>query len=320
MHILIADAFPSAQQQELTAAGHRLTFNPELTGDALASAVADAEILVVRSTKVPAEILSAGKSLRLIIRAGAGTNTIDCDAAAARNIRVCNVPGANSIAVAELVMGLIICLDRNLPNNVIDLRARKWNKKKYSQAQGLYGCTLGILGLGAIGFAVAERARGFGMRVCTVTNSSRSPAARSQIKSLGIVELAARAELLSISDIVSLHLPATADTMNMVNAQFLAAMKPGAMLINTSRGTLVDETALLRAMDEKGLRAGLDVYKDEPATGEAAFESALAAHPNVVGSHHIGASTDQAQRAVAEGVVKVVAAFAEGKILNCVNG
>lgn len=300
-------------------AGHRLAFDPNLEGAALGRALADYEILVVRGTKVDAAAIDAGSSLQLVIRAGAGTNSIDKAHAAARGVRVCNVPGANAIAVAELVMGLIIAIDRNIAGNIIDLRNKRWDKRMYGKARGLYGMTLGILGLGAIGLAVAQRAHAFGLRLCTVAREAWREKARKGIATWEITEFDSLDELLSRSDIISLHLPLTGETERLVDDAFLAKMKDGAMLINAARGELLDEAALIRAMDNKGIRAGLDVYQNEPASGEAVFESALANHPNVCGTHHIGASTEQAQTAVADGVLRVIASYEKGALLYCVN-
>jgi|GEM_PF-5786329 len=217
MKILIADSFPATHQEKLTSEGHVLSVDPSLDGDALTAAIAGHEVLIVRSTKVPAATLDAADSLKLVIRAGAGTNTIDKDAAAKAGIRVCNVPGANAIAVAELVMGMMICLDRNIPDNVMDLNNRVWNKKKYSVARGLYGQSVGILGLGSIGFAVAERAAAFGMQVYAIAKPGRTDDAEKRIQDAGIQQLTSMDELLSHCDIITLHLPATAETTSMVN-------------------------------------------------------------------------------------------------------
>ncbi len=319
MKILIADNFPETHRLMLAEAGHHLTFSPDLSGDALAQALADHEILVVRGTRVDAATLDAGSALELVVRAGAGTNSIDKSHAAERGVRVCNVPGANAIAVAELVIGLIIAIDRNIASNIIDLRNRRWDKRMYGKARGLYGLNIGILGLGAIGLAVAQRAHAFGMRVHTVARTGRSQEALDGIRAWEIVEVDSLDEIIRLSDIISLHLPLSEKTERLVDDEFLAKMKDNAMLINTSRGELVDEAALIRAMDRKGIRAGLDVYRNEPASSEAVFDSALASHPNVRGTHHIGASTDQAQSAVADGVVRVIDSFAAGQLLYCVN-
>lgn len=319
MKILIADSFPQAQQQELRSQGQEITADPALDEDTLVNAIGDHEILIVRSTRVNAKTLAAATKLKLVIRAGAGTNTIDKTAAANLGIRVCNVPGANAIAVAELAMGLIIAIDRNIPANCADLKQGKWNKKKYSKARGLFGQKVGILGLGAIGFAVAERAAAFGMPVYALAKPGRTAAAEQHISDAGITQLNSLDAMLATCDIITLHMPANEQTTNMVDAEFLSAMKDGAMLINTSRGELIDESALLAAMQSKGIRAGLDVYQNEPGGGDHAINSELACHPDVCGTHHIGASTEQAQSAVAHGVLDVIAAYSTGEFINCVN-
>lgn len=319
MKILIADSFPSSHVTQLEALGHRCTIDPGLNPESLTAAIGDHQALIVRSTKVSADAIDAGSDLKLIIRAGAGTNTIDKQHAAARSVVVCNVPGANAVAVAELVFGLLICIDRQIADNVAELRDGRWDKKRFSVARGLHGQSIGILGLGAIGFAVAERARVFGMEVCVVDRPGRDPATVNRISDLGIRVMDSRAALLGHCDIVSIHLPATGESRGMVNREFLDAMRDGATLINTSRGDLVDESALLDAIKSKGLRAGLDVYNNEPAESKCAFLCELASHPAVCGTHHIGASTDQAQSAVADGVIEIIRAFDKGDKLNCVN-
>ena len=325
LNILIADAFPESHQHALRQAGHDLSVDPSLEGAPLRHALGEtaAEVLVVRSTRVDAATLDTatanGGKLKLVIRAGAGTNTIDKAHAASKGVRVCNVPGANSAAVAELTLGLMLAIDRRIADNVNDLRNRRWNKKLYGQARGLHGQRLAIFGLGAIGLAVARRGYAFGMRVSALAKASRSEAARDAIRAYSITEVASREALLGDSDIVTLHLPLTAATERLVDDAFLAEMQEGAMLVNTSRGELVDEAALIRALDAKGIRAGLDVYRDEPSSGEGEFTSALANHPRVCGTHHIGASTEQAQAAVADGVVRVVESFTAGELLHCVN-
>jgi D-3-phosphoglycerate dehydrogenase len=291
MKILIADTFPESHSKILSEAGHQITVNPALDGDTLAEAIADNEVLIVRSTKVDADTLESGQQLKLVIRAGAGTNTIDKSLAADIGIRVCNVPGANAVAVAELVMGLIIAIDRNIPANANDLKNNVWNKKKYSKAQGLLGQKLGILGLGSIGFAVAERAKAFGMPVYVVSKSGRSVLAAKKISDAGMIQVGSMEALLKTCDIVSLHMPATDDTRGMVNQTFLGDMHPGSILINSSRGELIDEAALIEAMDARDIRVGLDVYNNEPGAGDNSFDSQLATHPNVCGTHHIGAYT-----------------------------
>jgi D-3-phosphoglycerate dehydrogenase len=319
MRLLFADAVPPQTVAELESRGHACVVEPALQAGDLADRIAGFDLLVVRSTKVGADVIEAADRLAMVIRAGAGTNTIDTAAAAARGVLVANVPGRNAAAVAELTLGLLLAIDRRIPDNVADLRAGRWDKKGYSRAEGLLGSTMGIVGLGAIGLAVAERATAFGIAVQTVARPGRSPYVGFRVDELGIGLVDSLPDLLSTSRIVSVHVPAGPDTVGLVDDTFLAHMRDGAILLNTSRGEVVDEAALLRALDSKGLRAGLDVWADEPTTGSGTWSSALAQHPNVVGTHHIGASTEQAQRAIAAGVVEIVDAFAEGEARNCVN-
>jgi D-3-phosphoglycerate dehydrogenase / 2-oxoglutarate reductase len=252
------------------------------------------------------------------VRAGAGTNTIDVEAASEVGIYVTNVPGRNAIAVAELTMGLLLAIDRRIADNVADLRTGSWNKASYSKADGLFGKAMGIVGLGEIGLAVAERAAAFGLRVRAI-RKDRDEATDERIRALDIDLVDSLEELVETSDIVSVHVPAVPETESMFDARLLGRMKEGAIFLNTSRGDIVDEAALLDALETRALRAGLDVYPDEPGSGETAWSSKLAQHPSVVGTHHIGASTAQAQKAVAEGVVEIVDAFVRGEILKCVN-
>ena len=320
MHVLFADKFPEHWLEPLTAAGHRCRLEPQLGADDLPSALGDAQALVVRSTRVGAAAIAAAQALRLIVRAGAGTNTIDRDAARDAGIAVCNTPGRNALAVAELAMGLILCIDRRIPDNVADLRRGTWDKKGYSRANGVYGASLGVLGVGAVGVALMERAHAFGMKLLALAKPGRDEAVRAKFEALGVSEVADLETLAASVDYLSVHLPANDRTRGLIGDDVFGAMRNGAALINTSRGEIVDEAALLRAMNEKNVRAGLDVYQNEPGAAETVIDSPLAAHPNLYGTHHIGASTAQAQDAVAEGVVEILCAFAEGRVVNCVNG
>lgn len=317
--ILFADSLPKSSIDAVKALGHTVDSEPALDEEALAVEIAGYDVLVVRSTRVSRETIEASDRLFLVIRAGAGTNTIDTAAAAARGIYVTNVPGRNAIAVAELTMGLILANDRRIPDNVADLRNGVWNKKKYQKARGVHGQTLGIIGLGEIGFAVAERAAGFGINVIAVGKPGRSAASVARAARAGIRFVADEATLAAQSDVVSVHVPFGDATRHLIGAAFLSHMKPGALIVNTARGGVVDEAALRVAMDERGIRAALDVYEREPAVGSGPFDDDIGAHPNVYGTHHIGASTEQAQEAVAAGVVEIIAALDGGLVLNCVN-
>jgi D-3-phosphoglycerate dehydrogenase len=319
MHLLFADRLPEQTMVDLEDRGHVCVMEPALSADDLPGRIAGFDGLVVRSTRVKRAVFESADRLVLVIRAGAGTNTIDTDAAASRGVFVSNVPGRNAAAVAELTMGLLLAIDRRIADNVADLREGRWDKTRYSKADGLLGSTMGVIGLGSIGFAVAERATAFGIRVQALAKPGRSPYAVSRAEELGISMCDSLDDLVSSSDIVTLHVPAGADTRHLVDGDFLARMKEGAILLNTSRGDVVDEEALLAALDAGAVRAGLDVFEGEPSSGKDSWDSPLARHKNVVATHHIGASTEQAQRAIAAGVTEIVDAFMSGQARHCVN-
>lgn len=318
LRILVADSLPQNAVDALEQRGHECVVDPGIGKDDVPDRVGGFDVLVVRSTKVRAEVFEVADRLALVIRAGAGTNTIDTAAAAAKGVLVANVPGRNSAAVAELTMGLLLAIDRRIADNVLDLREGRWNKKQYGKATGLLGSTIGIVGLGSIGLGVAERAAAFGMKVQAV-DKQRAPETAERIAELGIALCPTLEELVETSDVVTLHVPAGSETRQLVDKVFLGRMRDGAILLNTSRGDVVDEDALLEALDAGAVRAGLDVYADEPGGGTAEWTSRLAQHPAVVGTHHIGASTQQAQLATADGVVEIVDAFTGGRARNCVN-
>ena len=318
MNILLADAFEQSGLDALAAAGHKVDYRPQLGSSDLAGTVQDAEVLIVRSTRVEADVFESDTPLGLVIRAGAGTNTIDSQAAAKRAVFVANVPGKNAVAVAELTMGLLLALDRRIPDNVADARLGAWKKKAYSQAGGLWGKTIGIVGLGQIGLAVAERAVAFGMRVIT-TAKVRDEETEERIKDLGIEPVPDLAALAEASDVVTVHVPGDSSTRRMIDPEFLGRLHPGAILINTSRADVLDEDAVLAAVEARGLRVGIDVFDSEPAGGTGQFESRLARHPAVYTTHHIGASTSQAQEAIAAEVVAMIRDYGKGIVRNVVN-
>lgn len=316
MKVLIADKFSEVHLQQLADLGHEVNLEPGLNADTLVDAIPGYDVLVVRSTKVTEATIAAANNLALIIRAGAGVNTIAVEAAAERAIFVCNTPGKNAVAVAELVMGLILSIDRRIPDQVAEVRAGTWNKKKYSQTSGLAGRTLGIVGLGSIGLEVAKRALAFDMEVAgTDADPGREPYAEEA----GVRFVPDLMTLVAECDVVTFHVPAIPQTENLISRELLNSMKPGSAIINSSRGNIVDEDALLAAMDEKDLKAGVDVYRGEPGAAEGSFVSPLAQHPNVYGTHHVGASTEQAQAAIADAVIATIGAFGDGRLRNCVN-
>ena len=318
MKVLIADKFPDSGIEKLQALGCEVASEPAAQGDTLTEALARVEphVLVVRSTRVEAEHLDASPALALVIRAGAGVNTIDVAGAARRGIYVANCPGKNSVAVAELAFAHLLALDRRLVDGALDLRRGVWNKKEYSKANGIFGSTLGLLGMGQIGCEMATRARAFGMQVVAWSRSLTPEKARA----LGVEHAATPLEVARRCDVLSVHVALKPETRHLVGAELLDALKPGAIVINTSRGEVVDTEALARAVAAKGIRAGLDVFEGEPAGGTGELEPGIFALPGVQGSHHVGASTEQAQQAVADETVRIVEVFArEGQVPNCVD-
>ena len=317
MRVLVADKFEQSGLHGLAALGCEVFSDPGLKDHALAERVAELkpDVLIVRSTKVGEPVLAAGP-LKLVVRAGAGYNTIDVVAASRRGIYVSNCPGKNSIAVAELAFALILALDRRIADNVSSLRAGQWNKAEFSKARGLFGRTLGLLGVGNIGIQMIPRARAFGMPV--VAWSRRLSAERAE--ALGIEYRESPLEVAAAADIVSVHLALKPETRGLCDAAFFAAMKKGAYFINTARGEIVDEEALKAAIREKDIRAGLDVFAQEPAGATGSFTSEIAVMPAVYGTHHIGASTEEAQEAIAAEAVRIVGMFeVSGKVPNVVN-
>jgi D-3-phosphoglycerate dehydrogenase len=317
MRILIADKFPDSGRTELLQAGFEIVYDPDLKDDALTAAIksSGADILVVRGTKVTGEMLEAGH-LSLVVRAGAGYNTIDVKTASSRGIYVTNCPGKNSIAVAELAFGLMLSMDRRIPDNVSDLRQGRWNKKEYSKARGIFGRTLGLVGVGRIGQEMITRARAFGMPVVAWSRSLTPERAEK----LGIEMKQSPLEVASASDVVSIHVALNNDTRNLIDEKFFTAMKPGSYFINTSRAEVVEQPALVRALKERGLRAALDVFAGEPTGGVGMVEDDIFKLDGVIGTHHIGASTDQAQQAIAEETVRIICEYKEtGRAPNVVN-
>jgi D-3-phosphoglycerate dehydrogenase len=332
MKVLIADQFEQSGRDGLAAAGCDVVFDPALKEDALAEALrtTGAKVLIVRSTKVTAAMMES-PDLALIVRAGAGYNTIDVAAASAHGVYVSNCPGKNAVAVAELALGLILALDRRIPDGTAALAAGQWNKKEFSKAAGLAGRTLGLLGFGSIAQEVALRAQAFGMHLVIWSRRFEGQTS-ADLRAYGIdttsrtssVTIAdSPATVFDAADIVSIHLALAPDTRGLVNADLLARLGPGAILVNTARAEVVDYEALTAAVRERGLRVGLDVYPDEPAVAAGDFDFPLARDHGtglLYGTHHIGASTDQAQEAIAAETVRIVRAFKEtGRVPNVVN-
>ncbi len=237
-------------------------------------------------------------------------------AASVRGIYVSNCPGKNAVAVAELAFGLMLSLDRRIADNVADIRRGVWNKKEYGKARGLYGRTLGLIGLGRIGQEMIPRAKAFGMNV---VGWSR-PMTYARAAEMGITLFEEPEEVAAAADVLSVHLSLNDGTRGKIGESIIGAMRPGTILINTSRAEIVDQAVLERAIAEKGIRAGLDVFDGEPATGTADVNVPIAALAGVYVTHHIGASTDQAQDAIANETLRIVREYKEsGRVPNVVN-
>lgn len=316
MRVLIADRFSEEARASLAADGFDVRYAPDARDEALVRAIADmrATVLVVRSTQVTAEMLRAGQ-IALVIRAGAGFNTIDVETAKSLGIYVANCPGKNSNAVAEIAFGLIIALDRQIVANTADLRKGLWRKASYSSARGLAGNTLGLVGVGRIGRTMIPRAHAFGMRV---VGWSRSLTVENAAV-LGIERKASPVEVAQSSDIVSIHVSLTEDTRGLAGRAFFEAMREGAIFINTSRAEVVDEIALEWAVRERGISAGLDVFEGEPPSGTGEIDNPLFELGGVIGTHHIGGQTSEAQRAIADETVRIIREYRDrGVVLNLV--
>lgn len=304
MRVLIADKLPEQGLRDLAALGVSVDARPSLSAEELPAALAEtgAEILVVRSTKVTAEAFAAAPRLGLVVRAGAGVNTIDIAAANRHGVFVTNCPGKNAIAVAELTLGLVLALDRRIPEAVAEMQRGRWNKKRYGSAHGLHGRRLGLVGFGHIGREVAQRARGFGLIV-----EAFDPHLDAGTAAALDIEVAPDLDaLLRRSDIVSIHVPYSKATHHLIGGRQLALLKDGALLIHTARGGVVDDGALVEAVRSGRIRAALDVFEDEPSASEADFASPVRELAGIYAMPHVGASTEQAELATAAEMVRIV--------------
>ncbi len=318
MRILLADKLSPHVAAALEELGCAVQADPSLKDDSLTSALStfQPDVLVVRSTKVQAPQLRASRSLSLVIRAGAGVNTIAMDDASARGIYVANCPGRNAKAVAELAMGHLVNLDRRIADNVASLRRHEWRKKEFAQARGLAGSTLAILGFGNIGQEVARRARAFDMAV-RAWDLMLTPERAAE---LGVTFCATALDACRGADALTVHLPLNDGTRGLVGRDLLEALRPGAYVINTARGGIIDEAALVDAIEQRGLRAGLDVYAEEPGAGDDRFDNPIADVAGIYGTHHIGASTTEATTSVGDEVLAIVSGYLDsGEVRNCVN-
>ncbi len=316
MRVLIADKFPNIYIDKIKGIVKEVIYEPAFKADDLPDNIKDIDVLIVRSTKVNEDCISISNKLSLIIRAGAGVNNINIAEANKKGIYVANCPGKNSVAVAELAMGLICAIDRKLPDNVIQFRKGKWNKAAFSKSDGLYGKTIGIVGTGKIGRELIIRSKAFGLNVIAWSRSLTEETADN----LEIYKCADLNELFEKADIVSLHLAQTNETKKIISAELINKMKKGTYFINTSRAGVVDEEALTAALKEGKIFAGIDVFNEEPEVKQGEFSSNLINMPNVYVTHHIGASTMQAQNAVAEETFKIIEHYKNtGAVKNWIN-
>jgi D-3-phosphoglycerate dehydrogenase len=308
LNVLVADKFPDKYIQQMKDLDLEVIYNAKLGEKDLPEAAKDVDILVVRSTVVNEETITNSKKLNLIIRAGSGVNNINIAAANKKGIYVTNCPGMNAVAVAELAIGLMISLDRFIPDNIADFNKGVWSKDKYSKGKGLKGKTLGLIGVGNIGKEVARRALAFEMNVYGKDIT--------RIEGVQIKDFSEMDQLLTLCDIVTIHLPSTPQTKGLFNKKMFGYMKNGAYLINTSRQDIVVEEDLLEAIKEKNIRYACDVFKGEPETKSGEVSSKLQNNPNIYVTHHIGASTEQAQDAVAQETINIIKHFVHSGVID----
>jgi len=286
--VLACDGIDPSAVRRIREAGHEVIEAKGLAAPDLLTALKGVQGLLVRSaTKVTADVLAGAPELRVIVRAGTGLDNVDRAAADARGVVVRNTPDANTISVAEITFGMLLALERHLAEAAADLRAGRWEKSKYAGRE-LFGRTLGVIGFGRIGREVADRARAFGMSVLAYDELVRKgPAGYEWVRHVD------RDTLLRESDVVTLHVPLTERTRHSLSASEFALMKPDAVLVNASRGGVVDETALQDALTSGRLRAAaIDVFEREPAPAD----HPLLRLPNVLALPHLGAATREAQR------------------------
>ena len=298
MKVLVCDKTEKECIEQMRAAGVTVDTNFEITPDALMTVLPAYDAVVVRSrTKVRQPLIDACPNLKLIVRGGVGLDTIDVDYARNKGITVKNTPLASSASVAELAIGYLFMLARSLYKATASMKATKWDKKAF-EGDEIAGKTLGIIGLGNIGSETAKRAQLLGMNVIAYDPSA---------KLLFGVRLVSLEELLKASDYISLHLPKTKESANMIGAEQFAMMKPGVRIINCARGGIINEDALYDALvSGKVAGAALDVFAEEPPT-----DWKLLTLENVIGSPHIGAATKEAQNRVGAEVAQIVIEFAK---------
>jgi D-3-phosphoglycerate dehydrogenase len=311
--VLVTDALaPQGLEILERSPGLELMNAPGLSPEDLNLAIADADGLVIRSgTQVTAEVLEHAKRLKVIGRAGIGVDNVDVAAATQRGIVVVNTPEGNNVTTAEHGIALLVALARHIPQATASMKAGRWDKKKY-QGMELFNRTLGVIGLGNIGRIVADRARGLGMRVI-----ASDPHISAEVASKLDVELVPLADLIARADAISVHVPRTKETTGLLGREAFAGAKPGVLIINAARGGIVDEAALLEALESGQVGgAALDVFSEEPPPAD----HPLIHHERVICTPHLGASTEQAQLNVSIAVAQQVRDFlVDDTVRNAVN-
>jgi len=311
--VLVTDSLaPEGFEILAKAQGLQVVDTPGLSPADLLTAIADADALVIRSaTKVTKDVVAAAARLAVIGRAGIGVDNVDVPAATAKGIVVMNTPGGNTVTTAEHALALLIALARHIPQATASMKAGKWEKNRFVGTE-LYNRTLGVIGLGNIGRIVAERAQGLGMKVI-----AHDPFLSADAAAKMDVELVDFDTLLARADAITVHVPKTKETTGLLGRKAFAKVRRGVLLVNAARGGIVDEDALLEALNEGRVGgAGLDVFVEEPAKAG----HPLIAHERVVCTPHLGASTEQAQVNVSIAVAEQIRDFLlQGVVRNAVN-
>jgi D-3-phosphoglycerate dehydrogenase len=317
VRVLVTDAFDSSAADTLRESGFDVIHNPMLGDDTLSAAMRDLQpqVLVARSVRVGEDALRASSQLALAVCAGSEAQWIDLDAASRLGVMVSHCPGRNAAAVAELAWGLIVACDRRIPDQVTDLRAGRADNSRYAGAAGLAGRTLGIVGLGQVGQEIARRGLAFGMHVVAWSKHITE----DRCDALGVDFCATLVNLAKLADVISVSVTGNEETRGLLGEKFFNALRPGSIVVNTSRGHVCDETALLHAVRHRGVRAGLDIFGDD-VQGRTSAESALASETGVYGTFRVGDRTEQARLSIDSEVVRILRAWhADGTVLNCVN-
>jgi len=308
MKVLVKEKIAEAGVQQLRDDGFDVTFAPDMPADEMMKTIGEYDALIVRSaTKVTADVIEASVKMKVIGRAGVGVDNVDVDAATKKGIIVCNAPTSNVISAAEHTIALLLAQARNIPQAVASLKAGKWERSKFGGTE-VYEKTLGVVGMGRIGTLVASRAQGLGMRVI-----GHDPyVTKERFAQLGIEMIEQFDDLLKEADFITVHLPKTAETIGMFGEAEFSKMKDGVRLVNTARGGIYQEEALMAALDSgKVASVGIDVYPSEPCT-----DSPLFAYDQVVATPHLGASTTEAQDKAGTQIAEYVAAALKGEFVS----